>query len=383
MKETILTSLITLLLLTGCGIANKNLSDDYVTINVSKDYPKKELILQDFMDVEYVELETSDEFITHGDVMDVGEKFIVVKNSINDGNLFIFDRKTGKAIRKINRLGQGLEEYPGIAGITLDEDNNELFVKHIGKISVYDLDGRYKRGFNFVDAESDYLKVYNYDRDHLITCDNKGYGMIPDKKTCHLIVSKLDGSIVQEITTPSERHNTLVIYGENDQKIIPIFDLTTCASDGWILMNLSSDTLYTYMPNGHIEPFIVRTPSIYSMDTEKFLFVEGVTNRYCFMKTVDKKLDINTKKMLASRLAYDKQEDAIFEYKIYNADFVNERPIYWISSINQDIANWYSFDASELVETYKEGNLKGRLSEIAAKLDEDSNPVIMLVKHKK
>jgi hypothetical protein len=31
----------------------------------------------------------------------------------------------------------------------------------------------------------------------------------------------------------------------------------------------------------------------------------------------------------------------------------------------------------------KKGELKSRLKEIAAKLDEDSNPVIMLMKHKK
>lgn len=33
--------------------------------------------------------------------------------------------------------------------------------------------------------------------------------------------------------------------------------------------------------------------------------------------------------------------------------------------------------------SYKKGQLKGRLKEIAATLDEESNPVIMLIKHKK
>jgi hypothetical protein len=36
-----------------------------------------------------------------------------------------------------------------------------------------------------------------------------------------------------------------------------------------------------------------------------------------------------------------------------------------------------------LVEAYKNDELKGRLKEIAAKLNEESNPVIMLVKHRK
>ena len=377
-----LISAVLLFALAGCG-KDKQSTDELVTINVSKDYPEKELILQDIMDVEYIALETTDEFITHGNVMDIGEKFIIVKNNTNDGNIFIFDRKTGKAIRKINRLGQGVEEYPGIAGITLDEENNELFVTHTGKISVYDLDGDFKRSFNFLDPESDYLKVFNYDKDNLITYDNKGYGMVADQQPYHLIISKYDGSIIQKITIPSKEQKTLVIFGDNDQKVIPTFFATTATSDNWILMNLSSDTLYSYSPNGHIKPFIVRTPSIYSMETEIFLFVEGVTSRYYFMRTVEKKLDIKTRKIPVSRLVYDKQEDSIFKYQIYNTDFLYQRPIYWISSINQDIANWYPFDAPELIEAYKEGKLKGRLNEIAAKLNEDSNPVIMLIKYKK
>lgn len=382
MSKTTISAIILLLIMAGCGGANENVSGEYVTINVSKDYPEKKLILQDVMDVEYIPLETTDEFITHGDVMDVGENVLIVKNSKNDGNIFLFDRKTGKGIRKINRLGQGVEEYSVIRGVTLDEDNNELFVTHTGKISVYDLDGQFKRSFNFIDTESDYFKVFNYDRDKLITYNNKGNGMVPEQQPCYLILSKQDGSVIQEIVTPSEGHKTLVILGGNGEKAIPVFETTTRTSDNWVLMNLSSDTLYTYLPDGPIKPFIVRTPSIHSMDTEIFLFVEGVTSRYYFMRATEKKLD---KKMrfLVSRLAYDKQEDTIFEYEIYNADFLYERPVYWISSINQEIANWYPFDASELTEAYKDGKLKGRLNEIAAGLNEESNPVIMLTKYKK
>ena len=84
-----------------------------------------------------------------------------------------------------------------------------------------------------------------------------------------------------------------------------------------------------------------------------------------------------------SRLVYDKQEDSIFKYQIYNMIFyIKDRSI-GFHLINQDIANWYPFDAPELIEAYKEGKLKGRLNEIATKLNEDSNPVIMLIKYKK
>lgn len=93
----------------GCGQAEK--PGALLTVDVKADYPEKEMTLQDIMDVEYIPLETTDEFITQGSVMAVGDKFILVKNYANDGDIFVFDRKTGKGLRKINRKGQGAEEY--------------------------------------------------------------------------------------------------------------------------------------------------------------------------------------------------------------------------------------------------------------------------------
>ena len=87
MKWIITISAILLFALAGCG-KDKQSTDELVTINVSKDYPEKELILQDIMDVEYIALETTDEFITHGNVMDIGKKFKhgdvkIIKHFIN------------------------------------------------------------------------------------------------------------------------------------------------------------------------------------------------------------------------------------------------------------------------------------------------------------
>ena len=53
-----------------------------------------------------------------------------------------------------------------------------------------------------------------------------------------------------------------------------------------------------------------------------------------------------------------------------------------IKPINHEITSWNSLEAYQLVESYNKGELKGQLKEIASKLDEDSNPVIMLIKHK-
>lgn len=59
----------------GCGGHNQscNENDTFITVDVKDNYPKKELVLQDFMDVEYIALETSDEFLCQGRVPDIGK----------------------------------------------------------------------------------------------------------------------------------------------------------------------------------------------------------------------------------------------------------------------------------------------------------------------
>ena len=62
---------------------------------------------------------------------------------------------------------------------------------------------------------------------------------------------------------------------------------------------------------------------------------------------------------------------------------VYEVPIPPVIVNNDGIAFMTRLDAADLVEAYKKGQLKGKLKEIAAKLDEESNAVIMLAKYKK
>jgi hypothetical protein len=83
----------------------------------------------------------------------MSRKIILKTNRSNDGDIFVFDRK-GKGIRKINRKGQGGEEYIMASDIVLDENNNEMFVRDnpARKILVYDTYGNYLSNFNDVRA---------------------------------------------------------------------------------------------------------------------------------------------------------------------------------------------------------------------------------------
>lgn len=377
-------AIILLAVLAGCE-ENKQSNDELIIVDVSKSYPKKELVLQDFMDVEYLALETSDEFLTQGLVQDVGKEYLLVKNRNRDGDIFIFDRKTGKGLRKINRQGQGAEEYAGINGIILDESNDEIFVMSPGnKILVYDLYGEFKRCLNF---DREISSVFDYDKSNLIGYDmsdyhNKGKDR---NKSYHVIISKLDGSITREILIPFKTINTPIVTG--DGGFVANYSYQIRLSHGkCTLIDTSADTLYNYAPDGTLTPFIVRTPSAHTMQPEVFLYTGIYTDRYYFMETVKNVFNFEKGNgFYADVLMYDKEEKAIYQVTVYNGDYAEKRPVAMTAkSINHDIEGVTTLNAPRLVEIYKKGQLKdGPLKAIASKLDEEDNPVIMLVKQKK
>ncbi len=384
-----LVEIIILFLITGCS---GNLpTDGFITVDVTKSSysPKKELIFQDFMDVEYIPLETNDEFINHGYVQAVGEKYIIVTNYNNDGDIFVYNRK-GKAIRKINRKGQGGEEYTyiNITNITLDEENNEIFVNDhfVKKIYVYDLEGNFKRSFKQKsDGDSRfYEQMFNYDKENLICYDEV------NKKIPFLFVSKKDGSINKEIIPPfkEKKYFFQVLRMENSSRgafpepysrIIPF-------NGNWILFEPSCDTAYTLMPDYSLRPFIARTPSIQTMNPEIFLVLRLVSDRYYFMEGITNIFDFEKNKGFPKTyFIYDTKEKEFSSYIVYNGDYTSKKELYMVmfTPINSKGELWATLDAFELCKDYEDGKLKGKLKEVASKLGEDDNRVIMLVKPKR
>jgi len=372
--------------MTGCG-GNNQSTDDLITVDVTVNYPKKELILQDFMDVEYIALETTDEFLTQGVMKAIGKDIILVTNRTSDGDIFIYDR-TGKGINKINRRGQGGEEYTQTTQIILDENANEIFVEDypLRKFLIYDLYGNFKRSFMFADS-SYYSHVFNYDRDNLICY--KRYLSLGNIKPCHIIVSKKDGSITREIQIPFKEINDAVIRTEVNGEMVTItvaFTQIIRYKGNFVLVEASSDTIYNYLSDGSLNPFIVRTPSMHSTDPEILFYPNILTDRYYFMKSLKKVANKNFTVPYGNDLVYDKQEKAIFENSVFNDDFSNKKRVNLsnMTSLNDEIATWQVLEAYQLVEAYEKGQLKdGKLKEIASKLDAEDNPVIMLIKNKK
>ena len=395
MKRTYTIFAILLFVMTGCGGNRQsvNETDGFITVDVTKGYPKKELILQDFMDVEYIALETNDDFLNQGVVMAIGKQFIVVKNNVRDGDIFIYNRN-GKALRKVNRMGQGGEEYLNISSIVLDENNDEMFVSDGRKILVYDLYGKYKRSFG-----SSYGSIYNYNNESFICHDISFDNDVEDiDKPPFTIISKQDGSIMKTIQPACQQKRAGRV------RLIQRYDITVAAfstnfpltsiipwHESWILTVYSSDTIFNYLPDHSMTPFMVRTPSIQSNNPNAFLSLGILTEHYWFLQTKKPEPEIvGTSPSDAyvlwpeTSLVCDRQEKNIYEYTVYNDDFSNQITVNMSqNTINDEIAFQQKIEAYQLVEAYEKDELKGRLKEIASELDEDDNPIIMLVKYKK
>jgi hypothetical protein len=389
MKRLITLLPITLSVMTGCT-ESRQLTGDFVTVDVMASYPKKELILQDFMDVEYVALETMDDFVCQDLVLDISKNRILVRNYPGDGDVFLFDRN-GKALKKINRKGSGAEEYNVYRRVALDEDKAELFVNDspADRIQVYDLDGNFKRTLKLNDG-SGFVYVYNFDPENLICNDHWTEGRQP-----FAVISKQDGRITEDIQIPFKKKVPIYVefelngmsYTTQPDTYNPVLPY----AGNWVLTEQSSDTVYEYRSDQTIKPLIVRTPPVLSMDPEVFLFPSLFTDRYYFMDAVKREFDASKyfsdyEGFPASHLMYDKQEKALFEYTVYNADYTDKRAVRMnkaVPVVNDEIASWQGLEVHKLIEDYENGKLKGRLKEIAAELNEESNPVIMLIKYKK
>ena len=377
-----ITAIILLVVMAGCG-GGKQPSNDYITFDVTKSYLAKELILQDFMDVEYVALETTDDFLTQGSILDIGKEIILVRNNTNDGDIFVYDRN-GKGLRKFNRMGQGPEDYGNLSGcyITLDEENNEIIVSNFmnGQNTVYDLYGNFARRFS---QNTRYATLRNFDREFLI--GKETFVRFDETATESLpfaILAKKDGSMVHDIRIRFEKAINPRI-SPPDGGFIVLLDLSTNLiipfRDSWIFAEFSSDTIYRLLPDFSLTPFIVRTPSVHSTNPEILCLPILFTDRYCFLETFKRESGFSKTKLM-----YDRQENIMYNYTVINDDYSTKNTVEFLTfNSNQTIAFWQKLEAYQLIELNQKGELKGKLKEIAVTLDEDDNPVIMLVKHKK
>ena len=358
----------------GKGEAQKQkVSDGLWTFDVTKEYPTKEIYIQDIADVDYIPLETNDSILWRGrEVLYLDDDYIVGANRNN--GVYFHDGK-GKALNMFNKMGQGPKEYSDMYKVQYDKKSDEIYINDMFKYYVYDKEGNFKRSFQGIEDKL-YSRIEQFfilNEDELIQYNYNNH---------YTRVSRLTGEHLGDIKLGVADSTTTLHFRKNNMIFNTIVSHFTKDKEGYIITSFPSDTTYLLTSNLQLKPIGVRIPPVSSQDVPVFLLPVKNTPRYYFMSTIKKEDSFPTKAYMM-----DKKTNQIYYLKDYfkNKDYIGLKvhldmfgPAVLANLPNNVCVQ--SLNITKLCEAYEEGKLSGKLKDIAANLKEDDNPVLMIIK---
>jgi len=352
-------------------------------IDKTKNYPKKAFDRE--VEETYIQLETRKDILLDKDahVYYVSDKRMLFINR-QQGDVFIFDMN-GKAISHFNEKGR--DGYSWIDFALYDEPNKEVFiVDNISKkIFVYSENGARKRAL-IIPRSMHILEISNFDENALLAFHEHQYGQLKHKQP-YFFISKKDGTIFSWLNITTNKVNPRVLNVSNGNSGT-MYSITTNGSGNckfgqeFILANMSSDTIYRLKPDKTLIPLFVQTPSVFSeplLIASVRMITDDFVTFYIYpydLKKVRKESESGEMPKGYStegkHLMYEFKSGQFFEleYNIYTADKC-EVPA------NTSVEVMYPYIMKKWLE---KGRLKGKLKEIAKKVDENDNPVIQIAK---
>lgn len=366
--------------------SSETMNGNIFQVDVKDSHSSIQLQLDDVAEVKYIKLANDSDFLVRTKPLVCSDNYILTKGG-NTGEILIFD-KTGKAISRFSHAGNGPHEYNYITNLLLDEKRKEIYVHDVflQKMLVYDMKGTFVREYTMGDARF----IYSFDDVCFLVYNTITNQTSTELKPSFTLVSKTDGKVLQTINVPfaSDKKFDLAVTKSNNGESFTYtamhLPIIRC-SDGYLLNELSSDTIYTLSLTKELKPFIARVPSISDMSAPIFLQGGPETDRFIFLTKVSVNENDVKNMFPTTDWVYDKSTGSISEYKIVNEDYPSKEFTLTSHNVNCDMPFGYGisrYRAYKLVEAYKEGELHGRLKEIAATLQEEDNDVLVLYKFK-
>lgn len=360
-------------------------------VDLSKNYPLEKLRLQDMASVEYVPLETTDDILLSGNaaLSAVGDKYILV-HEFQLGDIYLFDRHTGKLKSHFNHKGGSGMEYTWIKnGTILDEKAEEIYVCS-QYIQVYSLEGKYKRTLKINGFDHD-MSIFNYDDQSLLIYDDIVIEPGREKETTHTpyrFISKKDGSPMGTLDIYFPQRVPLAIAQQEGNMWRPYkFSYPSNArfGDDLMLMNVSSDTLYKLSPQKRLTPIFTRTPSVYASKLRNIWMPLLTTDKFMLFGTFV--IDFNSTGGKIPKFMYDFKTGQVKRVSIidHELNYGIRGPREWDSGSGTAIAKNMSAEfvsAPAMLEAYQKKRLKGNGNEVAKNLLEDDNQVVRILTFK-
>ncbi len=406
--KTYVWALYASLLLYSCGANNTNRQDGkedasteqtqkakkeqgLVTLDVTKDYPEKKIVLQDLADVKYIPLETKKNALlpnSAGCLGYVSDSLIVARTSDNEIVLFNGDGSVRSSFRHV---GQGSKEYQYIIGMAVDPKAQEIFIVDYllkYRMQVYSFTGQYKRTLP-IPYKMILNSLQDFSADCLLACDMDVNQGISNRAKPYMLLSKKTGEIVKELDihfTKRMSNRMSKPFGENQTISAALgYDPIVRCEDSYVIGDLSADTIYTYTPQGVLSPMLVRTPPVLSMETPKVLLPDYRAGSYFFFYLVDFEFDFETRTGFPDKyMVYDYAAGKTYVCKLVNRDCEEQEIQLGDGGVTNRAWNTacYTIPSSVLIEQSEAGKVHGLLKEIAAGRTDDDNPVLVIVRFK-
>ena len=376
MKNFLWISLV--LAFSACSSSPKQAGKDLGlwVFDLTKEYPTKEIYIQDIADVDYIPLETNDSMLWLGrEILYLDDDYIIGA-SIKTG-VYVHDGE-GKALHSFNKKGEGPEEYNGMYKVQYDKTSNELYINDMDRYYIYDVKGNFKRSFRGVEK-----KLSSRIEDFFIINDEElvQYSFYGNYYTR---LSRKTGEHLGDIKLRGADTTLTLFYRKNNMLFNTIVSHYTKDKEGYIITAFPSDTTYLLTPELQLKPIGVRTPPVSSQEVPVFLIPVKNTSRYFLMSTIKKEDRFSTKAYIM-----DKKTNQIYYLEKYckNKDYVGDKvhlDMYGpaVSANLPENVCVQSLNVTRLREAYEDGRLSGKLKDIAAHLKEDDNPVFMVIKFK-
>ncbi|MFK2466967.1 6-bladed beta-propeller [Bacteroides fragilis] len=358
-------------------------------------YPEKEIILQDIADVRYAVLETGDSSLVGIRPILMTDSFLVTVNKKSD---VIFFDKSGKYLHSFNHTGMSGEEYGDIvSGYCIDEKAREIFIYDglQSRIQVYGYGGAYRRTLKLPKNRMFVFSIFEYDENFLFGEDyrlvDSQIGKYPVNKTPYYKISKKDGKLTSIPITLKERIRDGLSYMVGDLFAGVGLSMSPVARLGSdiLIADYSLDTAYVYRDD-HLIPLTVRRNHTSENNIPILATVDVMTGRYLLWYTIVKDIDVKNNHVSDPvTYLYDRFTNEYCRVDLVNRDVVSATNIpafqMRLSANYHVVPENYAiqcYPAEKLIELNRQGKLKGELKEIASKLNDEDNPVLLIAKFK-
>ena len=388
----IIATITSAILLMGC-LSDKKMGDSLPCIDVTKNYPVKEIILTDIATVNYVHLNTkNDDYLYKGFISYMTENTIVVCD--NSSGSILFFSKDGIPKSRFNRYGVGPEEYPSnmLISVVYDEVADDVFVSStrlVNVIQVYSSIGEYKRKLTLPHGTRA-NPIVDFDKQSLLIFDmqNVFKKFAEVESPFHIIdssfflISKMDGKELDYIEL--QKSEIDLTHVGNTNIGIMFYKRAVKCSDGFLLCNPEKDTVFLYKNDKSVTPIFCKSPLIKDLDQKIILgnFID--TERYQFMVIHTLVALEDSDKFPNIYYFRDKHTGEIFRQKISLPEYKDKT--FFITAnnyIGNEMLACFQLNLFELKEAYKENKLSGKLKEMVASLNEsEDNEVYMFARFK-